>query len=1058
MNPEGKALSKRDRALAELVRVRGWADDPAIERAIAEASDASDLGSVLISSRLLTPEQLRTLQDAIDGVSTRSSVKSGSNLERTVAKSDPGATVVPGPKKMPDQIGPYRLLRELGRGGMGVVFRALDPELRREVALKVMIGGAQANESDVERFRREAAVVARMGRHPNLIAIHDIGRDGERLYFTMDFIEGRSAKQRVEEEGAYPPREAARIAAEIAGALAFAHKAGVVHRDVKPHNILVDPQGKPFLGDFGLARDLAGAAGLTESGSAFGTPAYMSPEQAAGKASEATALSDVYSLGATLYEMATGRIPFEGESGMEIVRRVIDTDPKPLRAVREGIHRDLEVIVLKAMHKVPERRYAGAAEMEADLRRFLNGEPILARPASALEKMWNRARRHRAVVSVSAAGLLVAAGIGGWAWWSLRQKDLRDRREQERRVQRAQEATPKFQDGCSLIDRSDRAHESGGWKDRDRYAAEAVKLLEEAAGINPDDAEIRYQLGRALRRAGRPDDALRALEQAVKLNPRHPGAWYEHGAILQERLTALRGELVRSRPFVITNDVGFAPSGLTGGFVAWEADPAGDTSALRAAAARDFQHVVDLGAAAEPAAYGRAMLLFFENRHEEALREIDAALAANPYSVDALKARADILETWTRDISRGLDDRARLHRLQPYNPAFAIDYAISLVTTDRRKEALEVLDRALDRGGDDPMTALQAARIRLQCGDAEACRAAALRILGDPGAAHRAEAAKLLVAVAMLQGDLPGAQALLDEHAALMEDDFATALRAEVFFFQARHADAARAYRKLTPGTFVWKIEAGTAAYAEWLCGNLDRATEMAEAGAAARVAPAERMMRGIVRMEAGDFKGALEDFEAVKRAFPVFNANHSNLAGARFLSHDWTGAIQALEDGVLTTPMPRKQREAVQMFFKPQKERAAQVQTPAEAARVVETLAGILTLAGSQAADARTRAGVREGLRGLLYVLQRFYTEEKMYAEAIGAGKRCLAIVRSGSIHYRDAVARSLSGDAEGALKALEDAAELGFDDGKRLDSETAFDSFRAIEGFVALRRRCRD
>jgi hypothetical protein len=234
-----RSLSTRDRALAELVRLRGWADEGAIQRAIGEASSsagARELGAVLVASGVLTADQLLELEAAMDG---RPSAPKGSGSssanDRTVARSDAGATMAaPSGRKVGENVGPYRILRELGRGGMGVVYRALHPELRREVALKVMLAGGDASDGDVERFRREAAVVAKMGRHPSLVQIHDIGRDGERLYFTMDFIEGRSLRQKIAEEGPLPGRDAARIAADLASALAFSHAAGVVHRDVKP--------------------------------------------------------------------------------------------------------------------------------------------------------------------------------------------------------------------------------------------------------------------------------------------------------------------------------------------------------------------------------------------------------------------------------------------------------------------------------------------------------------------------------------------------------------------------------------------------------------------------------------------------------------------------------------------------------------------------------------------------------------------------------------------------------------------------------------------------------
>ncbi|MEK7468292.1 MAG: protein kinase [Planctomycetota bacterium] len=1064
-------MTTRDRALAELVRLRGWADEAAIQRAIQEASSAAgarDLGAILAASGVLTPNQLRELEAAMDGrPSGAQGSGSSSALDRTVAKSDAGVTIAAASgRKVGDTVGPYRILRELGRGGMGVVYRALQPELRREVALKVMLSGGDESSSDVERFRREAAVVARMGRHPSLVQIHDIGRDGERLYFTMDFIEGRSLKQRIAEEGPLSGREAARIAADLASALAFSHAAGVVHRDVKPANVLMDREERAFLGDFGLARDLSSSVALTQSGAPIGTPAYMSPEQAEGRASRITPLSDVYSLGATLYEMLTGRPPFDGESQMDIIRQVLERDPVPPRSLRPEIHRDLDVICLKAMHKVPARRYESAAALEADLRRFLNNDPILARPPGFGEKLVSRARRHRVALAAAACVLFAGAGFGGWAAWRVKKRDDAEsdrartqRAKQDEYARRQSEVTPLLIEGKDLMTRWDDARKVGDWRGRNRFAAAAIATLTRAAEIFPEGAEVHFQLGMALRRGGWHEKALASLERAVSIDPLHTLAWFEHGDITESRLREVRGSLVRTGIVAIQGSQGFVPTGMNRTLMFRKEAGEGDAPRLLETAKRDFRRTLETGAGAERAAYGRAMLAFYADRFDEALRELDAALAANPYFTDALEARASILEFSTRDMARGIADREAIHRLEPYNPWYTNELALSFQMAGRDKEALALVAEAV-LNCDHPDVLTRGASIRFSSGDYDGCLELAKRALAtrEGSRAGRADAAIYVPYVAMMRREFDAALRGVDELEGDLGPDFAGAMRGEIQMARGDMGASARAFRGITPGSYVEQVESLGAAFAEWWCGNLDRARPLSETAVRMRVLPAAPVIRGIVRMDQGDLAGALGDFETVRRDEPALNVNYSNLAGARFLTGDYTGAITALEEAVSTTLTSPEQKEAVKRFFEPLAKRAGAAKSPAEAAKVVEGIAGLLVLAGAQATDETMRAGVREAQRGVFYILQAFYIHHEMWKEAIGAGERIGRITKSGSAMYKDAVARARGGrKPESVLKSLESALEAGFDDGKRVDGEKAFDALRNDDAFKILRSRCR-
>ncbi len=290
--------------------------------------------------------------------------------------------------------GKFELLEELGMGSFGRVFRAWDPELERMVALKIPRPGTLVDRSDTERFLREARSVARL-HHPGIVALHEIGQTPDGACFLVEeFIHGQSLAQVLRGRGSpgrapLPFRQAVELLIEVAQALHYAHQHGIIHRDLKPDNIMVDAQGKPHIMDFGLAkRDLGGAEELplTLEGEVLGTPAYMSPEQARGDSHRVGAPSDVYSLGVILYELLTGERPFRGNRRM-LLLQVLEDDPRPPRKLNDKVPRALETICHKAQARTPARRYQDAAELAAELRRWLAGEPIRARPMAWVERL-----------------------------------------------------------------------------------------------------------------------------------------------------------------------------------------------------------------------------------------------------------------------------------------------------------------------------------------------------------------------------------------------------------------------------------------------------------------------------------------------------------------------------------------------------------------------------------------------------------------------------------------------------------------------------------------------
>ena len=302
-------------------------------------------------------------------------------LSQTTILSAARPEQAPSTNALPRSFGDFYLLSELGRGGMGVVYKAKQQSLNRIVALKMVREAHLASESDRARFRTEAESAARL-QHSNIVGVHEVGTSEGQAYLSMEYVEGRTLTQRIVAEGPLPPRDAANFTAILARALQHAHEQGVLHRDLKPSNILLDvASGEPKIADFGLAKLIDRVQSLTLSGAIVGTPSYMAPEQATNRR-EVNATADVYSLGAILYEMLTGRPPFQSSNPVDTLLMVLEQEPVRPRDLNASVDRDLELICLKCLQKPAELRYPTAARLAEDLEAYLVGDRLTVQPGS----------------------------------------------------------------------------------------------------------------------------------------------------------------------------------------------------------------------------------------------------------------------------------------------------------------------------------------------------------------------------------------------------------------------------------------------------------------------------------------------------------------------------------------------------------------------------------------------------------------------------------------------------------------------------------------------------
>jgi serine/threonine-protein kinase len=613
--------------LGRLAVMEGCITLPQLEEALAEqdlqacrGGSPERLGRILVRRGLIDEKTL------------------GSLLEKQAART-PAAP----------QFTRYEIRRRLGEGAMAVVFEAADRDLARPVALKLLKDALGFQSTFRERLRLEAQALARLS-HPNVVAVYDFTEESGHACVVMELMEGRSLRTLLSEKK-LSTRDLLELLEKVAAGVQHAHEHGIIHRDLKPENILVSSAGEPKVADFGLARLVEAGASISASGTRKGTPLYMAPEQVDGRTRDITPRTDVYALGVLLYEVLAGRPPFTGESLAEVFSRILSEDPAPPRRFNDKVHLDLETIALKAIEKDPARRYPTARDFAEELRRYLSGEAIQARPAGPGRRMYQRLRKTPFLTGLGVGAVVaLAAGIGVWI----------SAAEEGRRAQAARAgALEAHRELARASLESALAFRRVGQGERiPQFLPRLEEAYRQAVQLAPDAAEPHYLMGRFQRVLQRDDAALKFQEEALRKNASFAPALYERILLVSRRY---RDQLLGERQRLARIDSSW-PSFEeveegSRDLLQARNQLLGDCDRLErliAASDRGAPSPVSLGEANTAAA--RGIVSFNRGRYDDAIDRLKEAVAKDPLLEEAWET---LVEAVLERPARGFEEMER---------------------------------------------------------------------------------------------------------------------------------------------------------------------------------------------------------------------------------------------------------------------------------------------------------------------------------------------------------------------------------------------------------------
>ncbi len=865
------------------------------------------LGRDLADAIAIRDAEAETKLDRPPGVSlgavTPAPSGPGSSASRAAALDAEVASAARDPSR---RIGRYVLLDELGRGGMGVVHRAFDPTLRRPVALKV-VRELDAGDEILGRFVREAQAAARL-RHPGIVSVHEVGSHEGRPFLAMELVAGATLEDALlDRDDPMTPRRLAEVVRDVARALHHAHDQGVLHRDVKPHNVIIDAGGAPHLTDFGLARDLLEQDQLTVSGQVLGTPAYMAPEQTGTDRAKQGPATDVYGLGAVLYRGLAGRPPFSAADGGHIFHQILFKDPEPPRRRVPSVHPDLETIALRCLEKEPGRRYPHAAELAAELDRFLDGEAITARPIGRAERARRWVRRNRlasAAIAAAAVGLIAAGVVVGVAWRNRVRADAERLRAVAEAVARerasardaasreADRAVARFADARARALPDDAEARRRALDELLASGLAALETTSRAAALHPDDETVGARavaaaigLGEAAVAAEQWSVASVAIERARALGAER-GSLHAAAAELAEartrRAAQRRGQIEAVLDAARSGEAFADPGGRLDALMTLVGLSDGQTVALLAAALDEVTAALAAGrrelylGAAEPDAVERAA---GEGPIGDLVGAIEHAEARPWEAIEPEHVRA-LEAAGTRLVGRAIRRRragARAARIDLR--ALLIDAAEARVGRNQLELAALVAD-ALGRIGITEVAQVALARyLALEPDPVRAVVAAqALCRL------RNAEAEAIVMASASRFGDAP-------RYWSAVQRVLARSGGAAVDSAEANAPlDSAHAYR--------------TRALLREAKGDLKGAiADMGRALALDADDPSLYHDRGLMRRRSGDADGAIDDATAAIERAPAIGLHWHLRATARLATGDAAGAVADWTRAVAASP-----------------------------------------------------------------------------------------------------------------------------------------------------------